>query len=186
MAHSLIDALLATALLVIWQRQFGSQETGWLAAPLRIMGFIPAVIHMAWAQVLLSRHKQSRINPTLVGLAGFSFVSFIGVSCLLAINIDWISHDWHGVKTYLWMLVLWQGFACMTAAYSHYPFQTNQSVSFSLTCIAISATQFFFLVISVIFNHQLTPHLFFNSFVIVSIIGSLVLFFRLRNLRLLK
>jgi hypothetical protein len=76
MAHSLIDAMLATALLVIWQRQFGSQETGWLAAPLRIMGFIPAVIHMAWAQVLLSRHKQSRINPTLVGLAGFSFVVF--------------------------------------------------------------------------------------------------------------
>jgi len=97
-----------------------------------------------------------------------------------------ISHDWNGVKTYLWMLVLWQGFACMTAAYSHYPFQTNQSVSFSLTCIAISATQFFFLVISVIFNHQLTPHLFFNFFVIVSIIGSLVLFFRLQNLRLLK
>jgi hypothetical protein len=182
MAHSLIDALLATALLVIWQRQFGSQETGWLAAPLRIMGFIPAVIHMAWAQVLLAQHKQSRINPTLVGLTGFSFVALIGASCFVALNVGWISYDWQGVKTYLLMLVMWQGFACMTAAYSHRPFQTHESISYSIICTAISIAQFLVLVVPVIFNFQPTPHLFFSWFAIVSFCGLSVLFFRLKNL----
>jgi hypothetical protein len=182
MAHSFIDALLATALLVIWQRQFGSQETGWLAAPLRVMGFIPAVIHMAWAQVLLAQHRHSRMNPALVGLAGFSFVALIGASCLLALNMGLISHDWNGVKTYLWMLVMWQGCACLTAAYSHRPFQTQESISYSLTCIAISIAQFLVLVIPLIFNFQPTPHLFFSWFAIVSICGLLVLFFRIKNL----
>jgi hypothetical protein len=180
MLHSLTDALLTTALIVIWQRQFGSQETAWLAAPLRVMGFIPAVIHIAWSQVLLAHHLQSRINPTLVGLVGFSFVALIGAGCFLAINFGWMSHEWHGVNTYLLLLVMWQGCACMTAAYSHRPFQTRQSVSFSLICILISFSQILILVIPVIFNYQITPHLFFNWFVIVSVFGSLLLFFRLK------
>jgi len=179
MAHSFIDALLATALLVIWQRQFGFQETGWLAAPLRVMGLIPAVIHMAWAQVLLAQHRHSGMNPALVGLAGFSFVALIGASCLVALNMGLISHDWNGVKTYLWLLVMWQGCACLTAAYSHRPFQTEKSISYSLTCIAISIAQFLVLVIPLIFNFQPSPHLFFSWFVIVSICGILVLFFSL-------
>jgi hypothetical protein len=182
MMHAFIDALLATALLVIWQHRFGAQETGWLAAPLRVMGFIPAVIHMAWAQVLLAQHQPSRMYPALLGLAGFSFVALIGVSCLFALNMGLISHDWNGVRTYLWMLVMWQGCACMTAAYSHRPFQTNQSISYSLICIAVSIAQFLVLVIPVMLNFQLTPHLFFSWFAIVSVCGSLVLFLLLKNL----
>ena len=186
MVHTFIDALLSTALLIIWQRQFGSQETGWLAAPLRVMGFIPATIHLAWAQVLLAQHRHPFMNPTIVGLVGFSFVAFIGFSCFLAIKIGWISHDWHGIQTYLLMLVLWQGCACMVAAHSHSPFQTNQSVSYSTTCIAISVIQFLILLIPAILNCQLTPHLFFSLFVLVSIIGFLFLFLRLKNLKLLE
>jgi hypothetical protein len=181
MMHAFIDALLATALLVIWQHRFGAQETGWLAAPLRIMGFIPSVIHMAWAQVLLAQHQPSRMNPALLGLAGFSFVALIGVSCLFALNIGLISHDWNGVRTYLCMLVMWQGFACMTAAYSHRPFQTHESISYSITCMAISIAQFLVLVVPVTFNFQPTPHLFFSWFAIVSVCGLSVLFFRLKN-----
>jgi len=84
MGHSLSDALLSAVLLVVWQRNFGSQETGWLAAPLRVMGIIPAVIHMAWVQVLLAQNRQSPVNPNFVGLAGFSCVAIIGeVACWL-------------------------------------------------------------------------------------------------------
>jgi hypothetical protein len=137
---------------------------------------------MAWAQVLLAQHQQSRMNPTIVGLAGFSFVAFIGVSCSLALNIGWINHDWQGAKTYLLMLALWQGFACMTAAYSHRPFQSNESIGYSLTCISVSIAQFLVLVVPVTFNFQPTPHLFFSWFAIVSICGLSVLFFRLKNL----
>jgi hypothetical protein len=127
MLHSFTDALLATALIVIWQRQYGPQEAAWLASPHRLMGFIPAVIHMSWAQVLLAQRLQTQIEPALVGLTGFSFVAIIGASCFLIINFGWISHQWHGINTYLWMLILWQGCACMTAAYSHRPFQTLHS-----------------------------------------------------------
>jgi hypothetical protein len=175
MSHSLIDALLATSLLVIWQRQFGAQETGWLAAPLRVMGFIPAVIHMAWAQVLLTQQQKPRIKSTLVGIAGFSFVAFIGVSSFLALNLGLISHNWHGVKTYIWMLVLWQGCACMNAAFSHLPFQTKQSVSYSLTCIVITIPQFLILLVPVFLNYELSPHLLFKIFVITSLFGYLLL-----------
>jgi hypothetical protein len=180
MAHSFIDALLAAAILVIWQRQFGSQETGWLAAPLRLLGFVPAVIHMAWAQVLLAQRQQPSINPTLAGLAGFFVVVLIGLCCVFGFKVGLLSPAWSGVSNYLWMLILWQGFACMTAAYSHRPFQTEQSVHYSLTCIAISAIQLITLATPLIFNYQLTPQLFFNWFVMVSIIGALVLLFRFK------
>jgi len=51
MAHTLVDALLATAIVVVWQRLYGAEETGWMSALLRVLGFVPALVHMAWAQV---------------------------------------------------------------------------------------------------------------------------------------
>jgi hypothetical protein len=121
------------------------------------------------------------MNSALVGLAGFSFVALIGASCFVALNVGWISYDWQGVKTYLLMLVMWQGFACMTAAYSHRPFQANESNGYSFTCISVSIAQFLVLVVPVTFNFQPTPHLFFSWFAIVSVCGLSVLFFRLKN-----
>jgi len=180
MGHSLADALLSAALLVVWQRSFGPQETGWLAAPLRVMGIIPAVIHMAWVQVLIAQNKQSPVNPTFVGLAGFSCVAIIGGSCLLALNFGWLGHDWQGIETYIGMLVLWQGSACMTAAYSHHPFQTKQSVNYSYACIVISVIQIFTLLIPFIFNYKLTSQIFFYLFSVVSIIGCLILYKRIK------
>jgi uncharacterized membrane protein YqaE (UPF0057 family) len=55
MAHTLVDAMLATAIIVVWQRLYGAQETGWMSALLRVLGFVPAVVHMAWAQVALAQ-----------------------------------------------------------------------------------------------------------------------------------
>ncbi len=64
-AHTLVDALLATAIVVVWQRGYGAQETGWMTAPLRLMGFVPALVHMTWAQVLLAQPlvQDKRLNP---------------------------------------------------------------------------------------------------------------------------
>jgi uncharacterized membrane protein YqaE (UPF0057 family) len=59
MAHTLVDALLATAIIVVWQRLYGAEETGWMSALLRVLGFVPAVVHMAWAQVALARPHTS-------------------------------------------------------------------------------------------------------------------------------
>ena len=182
MLHSLMDALLATALLVIWQRQFGAQETGWLAAPLRILGFVPAVIHMAWAQVLIAQHQKTYINPGLVGLAGFFSASLIGAISHLAFYFNWIDNDWKGIYSYLWMLILWQGSACMTAAYSHRPFQTKKTARYSMTCIGITFVQLLTLTAPVFFNYNLSPQIHFNFFVLSSVISSLFMLFLLKKM----
>jgi hypothetical protein len=101
MAHTLADALLATAIVVVWQRMYGAQETGWMAAPLRVMGFVPAVVHMAWAQVLLAQPQHARTNPLWVGLAGFASVALLGAGCAVALEFGWLGEQWQGVWPYL-------------------------------------------------------------------------------------
>ena len=141
MAHTLVDALLATAIVVVWQRLYGAQETGWMAAPLRVMGFLPAVVHMAWAQVLLAQPHHARTNPLWVGFAGFAGVSVLGVSCALALEMGWLGEQWQGVWPYLLPLVLWQGSACLVAAFSHRPFETKSAQSYSWVCIGLASLQ---------------------------------------------
>ena len=127
--YTLVDALLATAIVVIWQPAYGAQETGWMAAPLRLMGFVPALVHMAWAQVLLAQPlvEHKRVNPMWVGLGGFVCVALFGESCALALAIGWLGENWQDVWSYLLPLLLWQGSACYVAAHSHIPFKTNKA-----------------------------------------------------------
>ena len=141
MAHTLADALLATAIVVVWQRLYGAQETGWMAAPLRVMGFVPAVVHMAWAQVLLAQPQNARTKPLWVGLGGFACVALLGVGCATALEMGWLGEQWQGVRPYLLPLVFWQGSACLVAALSHLPFQTQNARSYSWTCIAMAGGQ---------------------------------------------
>jgi hypothetical protein len=141
MAHTLADALLATAIVVVWQRMYGPQETGWMAAPLRVMGFVPAVVHMAWAQVLLAQPQHARTNPLWVGLAGFASVALIGAGCAFALEFGWLGEQWQGVWTYLLPLVVWQGSACVASAFSHLPFQNNNARRYSWICIGIAGLQ---------------------------------------------
>ena len=119
MAHTLIDALLATAIIVVWQRMYGAEETGWMSALLRVLGFLPAVVHMAWAQVALAKgqHTNSRItalaSPWWLGLGAFACVMVLGLSCAVALYQEWLDPRWGGVWAYIAPLVLWQGSACL-------------------------------------------------------------------------
>jgi hypothetical protein len=141
MAHTLADALLATAVVVVWQRLYGAQETGCMAAPLRVMGFVPAVVHVAWAQVLLAQPHHARTNPLWVGLAGFGGVSLLGVGCAVALEMGWLGEQWQGVRPYLLPLALWQGSACMSAAFSHLPFHKESAQRYSLVCLGVAGLQ---------------------------------------------
>ena len=141
MAHTLADALLATAIVVVWQRMYGAQETGWMAAPLRVMGFVPAVVHMAWAQVLLAQPQHARTNPLWVGLAGFASVALLGAGCAVALELGWLGEQWQGVWPYLLPLVVWQGSACLTAAFSHLPFENHKARKYSWACMAVAGVQ---------------------------------------------
>jgi uncharacterized membrane protein YqaE (UPF0057 family) len=144
LAHTLADALMATAVIVVWQRLYGAQETGWMSAVLRVFGFIPAVVHMAWAQVMLTSHGQpsaQRLLALRLGGLAFLLVFGLGGACALALQWGWLDARWQGVADYVWPLALWQGAACVFAAFSHRPFQTNSAASYSLGCIGVVAIQ---------------------------------------------
>jgi hypothetical protein len=151
MAHTLVDALLATAIIVVWQRLYGAEETGWMSALLRVLGFLPAVVHMAWAQVALAQgHHLNKpqaawTNPWWLGLGAFAGVIVLGLSCALALYQEWLDPRWHGVWTYIAPLVLWQGSACLSAAFSHRPFQTQSTRAYSWACMALGLLQAFVL-----------------------------------------
>jgi uncharacterized membrane protein YqaE (UPF0057 family) len=147
MAHTLVDALLATAIIVVWQRMYGAEETGWMSALLRVLGFLPAVVHMAWAQVALAQglqhHKTqaARVSPWWLGLGAFACVIALGLSCAVALHHEWLDRRWHGIWPYIAPLVLWQGSACLSAAFSHRPFQTQSANLYSWGCMALGVLQ---------------------------------------------
>jgi len=170
MAHTLADALLATAIVLFWQRLYGAQETGWMVAPLRVMGFVPAVVHMAWAQVLLAQPQHVRASPLWVGLGGFACVALLGVGCAVALELGWLREQWQGIWTYLVPLVIWQGSACLVAAFSHLPFQTQSARRYSWVCIGLVTLQGCVLLIPTFTNLLLTP---FSVFVVFSLCSSL-------------
>jgi len=146
MVHTLVDALLATAIILVWQRLYGAEETGWMSALLRVLGFLPAVVHMAWAQVALARGTrgsaaQHWANPWWLGLGAFACVIVLGLSCALALYQECLDLRWHGVLPYIAPLVLWQGAACLSAAFSHRPFQTQSASTYSWACMALGVLQ---------------------------------------------
>ena len=147
MAHTLVDALLATAIIVVWQRMYGTEETGWMSALLRVLGFLPAVVHMAWAQVALAQghHIDKPItamaSPWWLGLGAFACVIVLGLSCAVALYQEWLDPRWTGIWPYIAPLVLWQGSACLSAAFSHRPFQTQSANSYSWACMALGVLQ---------------------------------------------
>jgi uncharacterized membrane protein YqaE (UPF0057 family) len=147
MAHTLVDALLATAIIVVWQRQYGAEETGWMSALLRVLGFVPAVVHMAWAQVALAQGPQTHkaqiacASPWWLGLGAFACVIMLGLSCALALYQEQLDTRWNGMWAYIAPLVLWQGSACLSAAFSHRPFQTQSARTYSWACMALGLLQ---------------------------------------------
>jgi hypothetical protein len=156
-----------------------------MAAPLRVMGFVPAVVHMAWAQVILAQPHQARINPLWVGLAGFACVAILGSASAFSLEMGWLGAQWEGVTPYLLPLVLWQGSACIVAAFSHLPFLHHSARRYSFACIRISVLQGIVLAIPIFtpFVHTSHVHLLifsvFSAFALATI--TLNIFFMNRS-----
>ena len=188
MAHTLTDALLATAIVVVWQRLYGAQETGWMTAPLRVLGFVPAVVHMAWAQVLLAQPQHAHTNPLWVGLAGFASVSLLGTGCALALEFGWLGEQWHGVWPYLLPLVIWQGSACLAAAFSHLPFENHKARKYSWACMAVAGVQGAVLLTPVLFlsNYDAKFHIQLFGISSAIVIAFLTIYLRISRQNKIK
>jgi hypothetical protein len=183
MAHTLADALLATVIVVVWQRLYGAQETGWMAAPLRVMGFVPAVVHVAWAQVLLARPQDARTNPFLLGLFGFACVALLGSGCAVALEMGWLGEQWLGVWPYLLPLVVWQGSACVVASFSHTPFESNSAHKYSWLCISLANLQGFILCLPIIFTTiNISQNTHIELFAFISSLGLFAVYYWLRRI----
>ncbi len=182
MAHTLVDALLATAIIVVWQRLYGAEETGWMSALLRVLGFLPAVVHMAWAQVALARGHQNK-NPWWLGLGAFACVIALGVSCAVALYLEWLDPRWSGVWPYIAQLARWQGRACLSAAFRPRPFQTQSTIAYSWACIVLGLLQATALLAPMGFAQPIDAQQHMAAFAFVSSLGLLGLTVWMARLR---
>lgn len=141
LAHTTADALTGVALLLVWQRSHGVAEAGYLAVLLRVLGFVPAMIHAAWAQVLLAQGTHRHASPLWVGLAGGLATALLGLACVVAMQLQWLTPMWAGLLPYVLPMVLWQAGACLFAACSHLPFQKGSANLFSYVAIGFDVMQ---------------------------------------------
>jgi hypothetical protein len=139
MLHTLTDGLAATALALSWPAHYGVQEAGWMLALLRVLSFIPALVHTAWAQVVLSSDTRVRLRPLQVAWAAAVLVLGLGALAQLALAMGWLDARWQGLSSYVWPLVLWQAAACFVAAHAHLPFQKGLAVHHAWLCVAMNA-----------------------------------------------
>lgn len=137
MLHALVDGLAATTLAVSWPAHYGVQEAGWLLAVLRVLSFIPALVHTAWAQVVLGSASAVRLRPVHVAWSASALVLGVGALAQMALAMGWLDARWQGLSGYVWPLATWQIAACFMAAYAHWPFQKGLAVVYSWLCIAI-------------------------------------------------
>jgi uncharacterized membrane protein YadS len=188
MAHSLVDVLLATAIVVAWQRLYGAQETGYLTALLRVLGFIPAVVHMAWAQVALTHADKDSAGhnlaiPWWLGGGAFVCVLGLGAAAAVALYMGWLDARWSGVLPYIAPLVLWQGSACLSASFAHRPFQTQSARTYSWLCMGVAALQAVALLAPVGLDQPLNAAMHLSVFSSISSLGLLGLTVWMARLR---
>jgi hypothetical protein len=138
MLHTLTDGLAATALALSWPAHYGVQEAGWMLALLRILSFIPALVHTAWAQVVLGSDTPVRLRPLQVAWAAAALVLGVGALAQLALTMGWLDAQWQGLSAYVWPLVVWQTAACFVAAHAHLPFQKGLAAEHSWLCVGMN------------------------------------------------
>lgn len=141
LTHTAADALTGAAMVMLWQSNHGAAAAGFLAVLLRVFGFVPTLIHVSWAQVLLAQGLYRHVSPLWIGLAGSVGTALLGLACVGAVKLGWLAPSWEGLLPYVIPLVLWQSAACFLAAGSHLPFQKDRASAFSVLAIGFDMCQ---------------------------------------------
>lgn len=143
--HTLSDLSAMTFLAVQWKSLYGASEAGHLMILLRLMGYFPALVQMAWSQAILSRDEQHRPwNAAIAALASGALAA-VGGALLLGIAQGWLSGAWQGLTHYLLPVALWQAASCFASAYAHVPFarglaRRHSQLSIAFNAVFIAAT----------------------------------------------
>jgi len=100
-------------------------------------------------------------------------VILLGIACATALYEQWLDARWSGVWAYIAPLVLWQGCACLSAAFSHRPFQTQSATMYSWLCMSLALTQGLVLLAPLVFGVPLSAADHVSGFALVSSLGLL-------------
>lgn len=138
MLHTLTDVLCSTALAIQWQAIYGVAQAAYLLVLLRVFGFVPALVHTAWAQALISHPLAQKRSPLWVALVASALVALLGLGVEAALHWQWLQPSWQSLHTYVWPLALWQMAACLSASCAHLPFWQGRTRAFSLQSMAIN------------------------------------------------
>ena len=136
--HTLTDVAVSGLLAVQWQALYGTVEAGMLLVLLRVFGFIPGLVHSAWAQVVMSEGAAQRRTSLHMAALACVVIAAIALVVDAALHWGWLQASWQGLDAYLWPLACWQMAACAMAAHAHLPFAHGRAVRFSWQCIGMN------------------------------------------------
>jgi hypothetical protein len=105
------------------------------------------------------------------------------LSCAVALYQGWLDPRWHGVWAYIAPLVLWQGSACLSAAFSHRPFQTQSASAYSWACMALGLLQAVALLAPIGLAQPIDAEQHMAAFALISSLGLLGLAVWMARLR---
>lgn len=137
--HTLSDVVVSGLLAVQWQALYGTAEAGMLLVLLRVFGFIPGLVHSAWAQVAIGQGDARRRASLRMAVLACAVIAVIALAIEVALRLAWLEASWQGLAAYLWPLALWQMAACAMAAHAHRPFTDGRAARLSRQCIAMNA-----------------------------------------------
>ena len=137
--HTLSDVAVSGLLAVQWQALYGSAEAGLLLVLLRVFGFIPGLVHTAWAQVLMSRGGAHHRASAATALLACGVLGLMALAIQTALHLGWLQDSWQGLNAYVWPLAVWQMAASVMAAHTHLPFLHGRAARFSWQCMGMNA-----------------------------------------------
>lgn len=157
--HTLSDVAAATMLASHWSSVYGAAQAGCLLVLLRVLGFIPALVSTAWAQVVLSRPVAQRPSSALAAATGTAAVALTAMLAGMALQDGWLSDPWADLQSYLLPVALWQAAASIMASVSHRPFALGQAHQYTHQCLAMNALLVILLILPALLGLSLTSHL---------------------------
>lgn len=128
---TLVDGLFFTGLAIVWQSSYGGEHAGWMLTLMRLLGFIPSLVHTAWQQVVLAKPDQKQVRSLWVALGSTCLVIAAGVGIEVMADSGVLPAQWQGLQHYALPVALWQTGACLTNTFSYLSFARGRAVLFA-------------------------------------------------------